>query len=52
MPTDHDVTPCYNRVNSNDFKRWRYREETADCQRGGALGDWVKKAKGLRSTDW
>ena len=30
----------------------RHREQADGCQRAGALGDWVKKVKGLRSTDW
>ena len=32
--------------------RHRCRERTDGCQRGGGLGDWVKKVKELRSTDW
>ena len=30
----------------------RHREQTADCQRGGVFGSWVKKVKGLRNTKW
>ena len=30
----------------------RYREQIDGCQRGRGLGVWVKKVKGLRSTDW
>ena len=30
----------------------RYREQTDGCQMRGLLGDWEKKVKGLRSTDW
>ena len=29
----------------------RYREQTDGWQRGGGLGSWMKKIKGLRSTD-
>ena len=30
----------------------RYRAQIDDCQRGGGLGNWVKKVKGLRTTNW
>ena len=30
----------------------RYREQTDGFQRGGGLGDWEKKAKGLKNTGW
>ena len=30
----------------------RYREQTDGCQRGGGLEGWMKKVKGLRSTNW
>ena len=30
----------------------RPREYFDGCQMGGRLEGWVKKAKGLRSTDW
>ena len=30
----------------------RYRECFEGCQIGGALGVWLKKMKGLRSTSW
>ena len=29
----------------------RYREQTDDCQKGGASRDWVKKVTGLRTTN-
>ena len=29
----------------------RYRERTGGCQKGGGLGHWAKKVKGLRSTN-
>ena len=38
----------------NKQNKWthRYREQTDDWQMGRGLGDWAKKLKGLRSTDW
>lgn len=30
----------------------RYREQTDGCQTGGGSGGWMKKVKGLRSTNW
>ena len=30
----------------------RYREHFDGCPKGGGLGKWVKKVKGLRSTNW
>ena len=32
-------------------KNHRYREHFDGCQMGGELGGWVKKVKGLRSTN-
>ena len=29
-----------------------YKEHFDGCQTGGALGVWLKKMKGLRSTSW
>ena len=29
----------------------RYKEQTDNCQRGGTLGDWMKKVKKLRTTN-
>ena len=29
----------------------KYRKQTDSCQRGGELGAWVKKMKGLRTTN-
>ena len=29
----------------------RHREHVAGCQMGGVLGRWLKKVKGLRSTN-
>ena len=29
-----------------------HREHFDSCEMGGELGGWVKKRKGLKSTDW
>ena len=30
----------------------RHREQTSGCQRGRGLEGWVRKEKGLRTTNW
>ena len=30
----------------------RYREQVDDAIREGVVGGWVKKVKGLRTTNW
>ena len=38
-----------NRIETDSY---RYREHFGSGQMGWGFGGWVKKVKGLRSTDW
>ena len=38
-------------IKQNKEQTHRYREQIGGCQKGRALGDWVKKVKGLRNKD-
>ena len=43
-----------NRVNEQTKQKQthRYKEQVDGCQMGEGLGRWMKKVKGLRSTNW
>ena len=39
-------------MNKQNTNKLRYREQTEDCWMGGGVQGWVKKVKGLRSTNF
>ena len=53
IPCDFTYTwNLKNKINKQTQQTHRYREQIDGCQMGEGLRGWMKKLKGLTSTDW